>query len=265
MTVATVGQPASQATFERLRLFNLLMVVLHAVQGLVMVALSTDFSLPVRSNFYVFDEQAQMLVTRTETLFDLRLGPVVASFLFVSAAAHLIVSLPTVYPWYVRNLRRGINYARWYEYAISASIMIVVIAMLVGVYDIAALAALFGVNASMIFFGLMMELHNQTTNRVNWTAFVLGCIAGVVPWIVITLHLLAPGTDSFGDAPNFVYGIYASLFVFFNCFAINMWLQYRGIGPWRDYVFGERAYIVLSLTAKSALAWQVWFGTLRDI
>ena len=32
---------------------------------------------------------------------------------------------------------------------------------------------------------------------------------------------------------------------------------------WKDYLFGERMYIVLSLLAKTALAWQIWFGTLR--
>jgi hypothetical protein len=48
-------------------------------------------------------------------------------------------------------------------------------------------------------------------------------------------------------------------------FAINMVLQYRKVGPWRDYLFGERVYILLSLTAKSALAWQVFAGTLRPV
>ena len=42
-----------------------------------------------------------------------------------------------------------------------------------------------------------------------------------------------------------------------------MFLQYKRIGPWRDYLYGERGYIMLSLTAKSALAWQVFAGTLR--
>ena len=53
-----------------------------------------------------------------------------------------------------------------------------------------------------------------------------------------------------------------SLFVFFNVFAVNQWLQYRQVGRWRDYLVGERAYITLSLVAKSALAWQVFGGTL---
>ncbi len=53
-----------------------------------------------------------------------------------------------------------------------------------------------------------------------------------------------------------------SLFVFFNVFALNQWLQYRAKGRWQDYLFGEKVYIVLSLTAKSALAWQIFAGTL---
>jgi hypothetical protein len=66
-----------------------------------------------------------------------------------------------------------------------------------------------------------------------------------------------------GDGiPGFVYGIIVSLFIFFNSFAINMVLQYKQVGPWRSYEFGERAYIVCSLVAKSALAWQVFANTL---
>jgi hypothetical protein len=43
-----------------------------------------------------------------------------------------------------------------------------------------------------------------------------------------------------------------------------MVLQYRRIGKWADYVYGESTYILLSLVAKSALAWQVFAGTLAS-
>jgi hypothetical protein len=257
--------PAELPTYWHLRRFNALMVPIHVIQGIAILALSTDFSLPVTTSFLEFDKSARKLVTEDNTLFDLRLAPLVASFLFISALDHLVLALPKVYPWYVRNLRRGINYARWYEYAISASVMIVVIAMLVGVYDLPSLILLFAVTAMMISWGLMMEVHNQTTERVNWTAFRFGSVAGLVPWIVIALYLLAPASRSVGDVPTFVYGIYISLFVWYNAFAVNMFLQYKKVGPWREYLFGERMYILLSLTAKSGLAWQVFAGTLRDV
>jgi heliorhodopsin len=248
-----------------LRRFNGGMFLLHLIQAALILALSTDFKLPVTTAFLEFDESADQLVPVDNTLWEVPLGPLVASFLLVSALSHLAVTMPRIYQWYEANLGRGINYARWYEYSVSASIMIVVIGMLVGVYDLSALILLFAVNSAMIFFGLAMEVQNRDARTVNWTPFVLGCIIGIVPWVIITLYLFAPATREIGDVPTFVYGIYVSLFLFFNVFAVNMFLQYKRIGPWREYVFGERAYIFLSLTAKSALAWQVFAGTLRDV
>jgi hypothetical protein len=43
-----------------------------------------------------------------------------------------------------------------------------------------------------------------------------------------------------------------------------MLLQYRQIGRWRSDVAGEGSYIVLSLTAKSLLAWLVFADVLRS-
>jgi len=138
--------------------------------------------------------------------------------------------------------------------------MIVLISMITGVSDIAALLAIFGVNASMILFGLLMEKY-ETPGKPSWLSFWFGTFAGIIPWIVVVIYVWSPGLD--GPAPpTFVYAIIASLFIFFNVFAINMWLQYRQIGPWKDYLVGEKTYIILSLTAKALLAWQVFSAVL---
>ena len=100
--------------------------------------------------------------------------------------------------------------------------------------------------------------------KTDWTSFWFGTFAGTIPWVVIAIYLIGSGSGE-GGQPGFVYGIFGSIFVFFNVFAINMVLQYKKIGPWRDYLFGERAYIILSLTSKSILAWQVFAGTLRPV
>ena len=39
-------------------------------------------------------------------------------------------------------------------------------------------------------------------------------------------------------------------------------LEYRGRGRWGNPAFAERVYLILSLVAKSALAWQVYAGAL---
>lgn len=238
------------------------MAILHFVQGVAMLILSSDFALPVTSAFLKFDPAQQKLNPDPETLFSLRIGPMVAGFLFLSALAHLIVSLPKVNEWYNRNLGKGINYARWIEYFFSSSLMIVVVVMLVGIYDIASLILIFFLNAAMILFGWMMERHNQTTTETDWTSFYFGSLAGAITWVAIAIYLFGAGGGE-NKAPDFVYWIYFSIFLFFNCFAINMALQYKKVGKWQDYLYGERVYIVLSLVAKSLLAWQVWAGTLR--
>jgi hypothetical protein len=154
-----------------------------------------------------------------------------------------------------------VNPARWWEYSISASIMVVLIAMLAGASDIVALLMMFGANAAMILFGLVMERSNLGKRKVDWSPFVWGCVIGAVPWIGIAVQL-ALSQDNGDGVPGFVFGIFVSLFILFNTFAVNMWLGYRGKGRWKDPLFVELAYVILSFTAKTVLAWQVYAGSL---
>lgn len=248
--------------FSQLRIYNLVMGFFHLAQGILMLILSNDFKLPITTSYLSFDVVNRSIETVGDQVYELRVGPFVALFLFLSALAHFLLST-VLYKWYVRNLKKRINYARWYEYALSSSVMIVIIAMLCGMYDLSSLILIFSLNATMNLFGLMMELHNEKTEKTNWTSFLMGCFAGLVPWITIYLYF-AGAVSSVGDTiPKFVYGILVSIFVFFNIFPLNMFLQYQKSGKWKDYLFGEKVYILLSLVAKSALAWQIFSGTLR--
>lgn len=250
--------------FKRLRVYNLFMGFLHLAQGIVILALSNNFTLPITTSFLTFQEETSRLWPATDTLVDLPLGPMVAVFLFLSALAHFIVSVPA-FNWYVNNLQKGINKARWIEYSLSASLMIVLIGMLCGVYDLAALLMAFVLTGVMNLCGLIMEVHNQTTAKTNWLSYTVGCIAGVMPWIAIGIYFFASLAQAGEGVPSFVYVILPTLFVFFFTFALNMVFQYKKVGPWKDYLYGERVYILLSLIAKSALAWQVFAGTLRPV
>ncbi len=260
-----VEASAAAASTTGLRRFNVAMGLLHLAQGILMLILSSSFALPVVTNFLYFDEATRSLLPRPETLVDIRIGPAVAAFLFLSSIAHFTVASPWVYPWYSQRVRSGANPARWVEYSLSSSLMIVIIAMLVGIYDIAALLAIFGVNACMILFGWVMERYNAGRAVTDWLAYWFGVFAGAVPWIAIGIYLFGAGAGTSARPPTFVYFIYVSIFVFFNVFALNMVFQFRRTGRWRNVLFGERVYMVLSLVAKSALAWQVFAGTLRPM
>ncbi|MEI6228745.1 MAG: heliorhodopsin HeR [Candidatus Saccharibacteria bacterium] len=252
---------SKQITMNGLKRFNLVMAGLHFVQGIAILILSKVFSLGITGTYLKFNEQTSSLEPTTKALFDLSLPILIAIFFFICSAAHLIIA--TVYnKKYNENLAKGINKARWIEYALSASFMMVAIALLVGVYDLMSLIMIFALTSVMNLMGLVMEVHNQTTKKTNWLSYIIGCIAGAIPWVVIAFNFWL-SADNGRAAPTFVYWIFVSIFVFFNCFAFNMILQYKKIGNWKNYLYGELAYIVLSLVAKSLLAWQVFAGTLR--
>jgi hypothetical protein len=245
-----------EAKLKRLRIWNIVVGIILAVQAVLIAALTNDFSLPVVATYI----QGPPGTTPTlHTLFSISTGWGVFAFLAISALALLTIASPTVFPWYKRNLIQSRNYGRWIEYFFSSSIMIVLISQITGISDIAALITIFGINASMILFGALQEKYEKPGNA-NWLPFLFGCFAGAVPWLGIAIYVWAPGLTA--SPPGFVYGIIISLFVFFNCFAVNMILQYKKVGPWRDYLFGEKVYIILSLTAKALLAWQVFFPVL---
>lgn len=248
-------------TPARLQRLNYVAAGLHALQGIAVVALSKSFSVPITGSYLSFDRVAQKLLPASKELFTVELSWLIAAFFFLSATAHLIIA--TGYSKrYAKDLKLGINKARWIEYSISASVMMVAISLLVGIYDFNTLLGIFGLTAIMNLLGLVMEIHNQTTQKTNWLSYWVGCLAGILPWVMVAFTMWL-GADNGSQAPTFVYWIFVSIFIFFSCFAGNMVLQYKKIGPWKDYLYGERAYIILSLVAKSLLAWQVFAGTLR--
>ena len=249
-----------EITYPSLRKFNFVMGILHFVQGVLMLVLSFTwdkiiaFTPTIWSNFLKFNLTTLALESRPQPLFDLPL--------FMSTIANFIISIQKkTNNIYNQDLAKHINQFRWYEYALSSSIMIVLISVLFGVYDIGTLIVIFLLNASMNLFGLLMEKMNENKEKVNWLPFIFGAVAGIGAWIVIALYGFGNADPS--QVPWFVYAIAVTYFVFFNLFPINMVLQYKKVGKWKNYLFGEKVYIYLSLFAKTSLAWLVLFGVMQ--
>ncbi len=257
-----------EVSFERLKKLNTYAGVLHLVQGIFMLIVSQqverirEFKLPITTSFLVYNEEKETLeASDPEEIWAWPIGPLAALFLLLSALAHFIIISPPYWPKYVKDINRGMNQARWYEYAISSSVMIVLICQLFGCYDLASLLLIVGCNASMNLFGLFMEKLNYYTpaDEKDFAPFWCGCFAGAIPWIVCLMYFL--GSGNFDQVPGFVYGIFGSYAFFFNTFPVNMYLQYIKYGKWADYRYGELGYIFLSLFSKSLLAWVVFGGT----
>lgn len=257
----------SPITMGSLRKLNIAAGALHLVQGIIMLALGT--LLAWERDIYTFYLKFEVIpsappvfqvVPNPQVAFTITyLGVILASFLLISAAAHMIIAFARTRQ-YTEYLKRGMNPYRWYEYAFSSSIMLVILATFVGVWDLWSLVMIFVLNAMMIMFGYLMEKINQYTKKIDWSPYLLGCISGFTPWAVMAAYFVAALNSTGTSPPTFVYLALVLYFLMFNTFSINMLLQYKGIGKWKDYLHGERVYILLSLVAKTILAWLVFIG-----
>jgi hypothetical protein len=255
------GDPESvdvpEGTLAKLRKLNIAAGLFHFVSATVMLLIAADFTLPITTFNLNGPPGTPVEEGLFSTLYDIQLAPLTYGFLFLSAFFHFVIS--TVgFSKYGDELRHGRNRFRWVEYSISSTLMIITIGLITTITDLAALIAVAFANVSMILFGWIMEMANRKGDKVWWTPFWFGCIAGIGPWLAILAYLFTGD----GEPPTFVYGIIFSIFFFFNTFAINQWLQYAEVGRWKDYLVGERTYIILSFVAKSVLAWQLYANVL---
>jgi len=244
--------PTQEKVESSLWRYNLACGVLHFVQGLIALIMSLvleknkAFKLPMTTLFLKWElYPVQDLVTQG----TLKFGIATSLFAFMSSIAHVIVLFN--FKRYISDLRKGANYFRWYEYAVSSSLMIGLIGALFGIYDIMTQINMMSVNCCMNLFGLLHEELNmgRKPSELNWLPFIYGCFAGLVPWITIFVYF---SQSASADMPAFVYAVLFTYLIFFNTFPINMYCQYKQIGNWNDakypdqikggYFYGEKLY-----------------------
>jgi len=262
----------SPISFLYLKRFNIGAGILQLMNGIIILALTFALTWPKGTDIYTFYLTFQHISPTTpafigapspQVIFSVNhLGALLAAFPLISAFAHFMIAFPKNKS-YNENLKKGINPYRWYEYAFSSSIMIWVISTFVGIWDFWSLAMIFVLNAMMIMFGYLMEKLNQNSEKTSWSPFILGSISGGFPWVVLFAYFTGAVINSGNNVPNFVYAILFVYLVLFMSFAANQVLQYKGVGKWKDYLYGERTYIILSFIAKTLLVWLVFTGLFK--
>lgn len=90
-------------------------------------------------------------------------------------------------------------------------------------------------------------------DRFQFAPFALGFLPWAVQWIVVWLHF-----GHAGSPPDFVWAIMVLEVVFDSLFAV--WMAYSQINV-ETFAEVEIGYVVLSLTAKQALAWANFGGS----
>lgn len=262
------NEPVLEISDERaanLKKLNLITGSLHLLFCVLMFIITDRDAVAPTFTFYSNDQRGDSSLWGPDPV---RRGEVIigyysAGFSLLAAIDHLAVGtvLQEKYHYY---LRRAQNPFRWIEYSVSASIMHVMVAHLSGVFSIFSILSIFGLTMVTMLWGLEQERSNWRLQGSPELKSLFPFFAGFIPWVFgwtpVVAHFFA-GVNSDGDTPDFVYVIIFVILTLDSTFALNMYLQQMEIGAFKDYLYGEWAFIVLSLTSKSLLVWVNWGGT----
>lgn len=176
------ASPIEPARANGLARWSAVLAVLHGAQFLAMLAISrTEVHFTTAITYIVPRVEGGTfagLDTRSLQIVDVPLAWLVASFFLMSATAHFLLRWP-LRRQYEGWLARGMNPARWVEYAFSSTVMILAIAQLSFINEFSAVVAIAGCNVAMNLFGWSMEAANEGRAHPDWKHFIFGSIVGI--------------------------------------------------------------------------------------
>jgi hypothetical protein len=180
----------------------------------------------------------------------------------------LVISavLPILYwtrlkAWYAdRVANRRVLLPRWIDLAITSTLMVYIVALLVGYRDVAVFKLMATAMVATCGLGWIAEQQNEKTRRPVWSAIGLSAFTGVMPWIMI--GTAKTSTLLFGDvrSPWYSYAACIVALVGFSLLAYNQWQQHRRAGNWVNYATVERNYALISVATKVAFAAALLIG-----
>ncbi len=226
------------------RFFHIGLAVWHGVLGSVVAGLSNDFTLPITGSKMDGPPDAKPGVVTV--LGDVYVGPCVALFLFLASLDHAVAAI-----WWTRYLEGWRDTQRWIEYSISATLMMMLVALLCGITDITSILHIWVNYPLCMLCGYFVEYRRRLG---IW--FWLGSALALPVWVGVYVQI---GINE-PDVPGFVWAIVLSMFILFSLFPVVQWNQFERWSGDKDKA--DAAYCWLSLGAKTTLALLVFSNTL---
>jgi hypothetical protein len=270
--------------FQWIQLFSIVTALFHLCQGMAILVLGQDKTVPTHIDLQLWPMRGSNSTLNHFSALQKNTGNVslagmIAGFFFLSFFFQF-VAVTFFWNIYASLLRyRCIQPFRWIEYSISASLMTLIFALLIGIKETSSLWTLFMSMTAVMLLGLLQEYQltfkrsfPQLTKLEYFLPHFIGWIAFFSPITVFITKFSLSISNGPSKPPGWVYGIYASQFVVFGSFGLNQMVQQ--VRLYRNYkndsqcakitVRHEAVYVVLSLTAKSILAWVLYFNLLAE-
>lgn len=264
-TSAKSANTSVKTNASKLRNWNMALALILLAQAIVILVISKGISLPVVDHYLAKDTLASQTANKTvlaltvRHLFDIHLASLLAAILIIAAAIRGLAG-SLFAKRYQAGIESKVNRMRWAECAFAGGLVIVTIGLINGVYDISQLVTLFALTLLAAVFLLVLE--QNSSKFAPWIVNTFAILAALLPWLVVGQYL--KGALIYGNGlPHYIYWVDGALFAIFIAQAVNFYLQRRGTGAWKNYIYSEKVFMFLSLATYSTLAWVVFAGVLR--
>jgi len=211
---------------------------------------------------------------RTEYTSDLSLWWLVIAFHFLSFAFQTFAMTQwrctcCGTPWvrdYIKEVDvDGTNMLRMLEYSISATLMQISIALVLGIWQRLVIAGVAALTVVTMFCGLIAEQLKYDRKDMAWAAHFTGWLSMLSVWAILGRQFWYTIEMSAVNPPEFVYVIIIVIAIFYIGFGLIQLVQLckSGAEPDKDLNRAvELAYCVMSLTSKTFLGWIIFANAL---
>jgi len=211
---------------------------------------------------------------RTEYTSDLSLWWLVIAFHFLSFAFQTFAMLQWRYKCrgttWVRNYieevdKHGTNILRMLEYSISATLMQISIALILGIWQRLVIAGVAALTVVTMLCGLVAEQLKYDRKDMAWAAHATGWFSMLSVWAILGRQFSYTVEMSDESPPNFVYAIVIVIAILYIGFGVIQLVQLCKSGTEPDVELNrgvELAYCVNSLTSKTILGWVIFANAL---
>jgi hypothetical protein len=247
--------------YAKLQNLNFGAAAAYAGQALLLLLIGHSTKLPVTFSYIATDplqtaaQGRAVLATASHHWLDANVRMMLIGVLLLAAVFHLAFAT-VARERYERALGSKMNDLRWWLAALTGGVLAVLLGMLVGMTDVAVLAALFGLSI-LAWLGMLAIEANQRL----WPWVLPAAIAATTALALGLCYMVAGSV--YGTAlPGYVYGLFGLTVLGMVATVANLVLQIRGQGRWRDYLFAELVYAVVGFAGISVFTWTVFAGVL---
>lgn len=143
---------------------------------------------------------------------------------------------------------------RWVYLALSFALMVEMVAVLTGIYDVFTVKLLGALTGAGFALAWLSERQNEKSKQRVLSAYVLGAVSVLIPLKIIGWHALSTTVYGLVRLPWYVYAAQAAVALGTILIFVSLWLSNTRRRRSADYRVVERNYLTLTLLTQAAFA-----------